>query len=137
MKILVATDGSEQSMKAIKKALELAEKEGAKIVIMSVAYFSKQDLDEMPPNIQDKLEAETRQVLNKAKDLFDKKEIKVETVLETDLVPANAIIRKAKEIKCDQILMGSTGRTGLKRAIIGSTAAKVVSQAPCTVTVIR
>jgi nucleotide-binding universal stress UspA family protein len=137
MKILVATDGSEQSMKAIKKALELAEKEGAKIVVMSVAYFSKQDLDEMPPNIQDKLEAETRQILDKAKDLFEKKGVNVETILETDLVPANAIIKMAKEIKCDQILMGSTGRTGLKRALIGSTAAKVVSLAPCTVTVIR
>ncbi len=137
MKILVATDGSEQSMKAVKKALEMAEKEGAKIVIMSVAYFSKEDLDEMPLNIQDKLEAETRQILDKAKDLFEKKGVNVETALETDLVPANAIIKKAKEIKCDQILMGSTGRTGFKRAIIGSTAAKVVSVAPCTVTVIR
>jgi nucleotide-binding universal stress UspA family protein len=137
MKILVATDGSEQSMKAIKKALELAKKEETEIVIISIAYFSKQDMDEMPPNIQDKLEAETQQILDKAKDLFDKNNIKVETVLETDLVPANAIIKKAKEIKCDQILMGSTGRTGLKRALIGSTAAKVVSLAPCTVTVIR
>jgi nucleotide-binding universal stress UspA family protein len=137
MKILVATDGSDQAMKAVKRALEGAEKGDDKVFLLAVAYYSREDLDEMPFNIQGKLEAEARQALQKAKELFDKKEIKVETLLETDPVPANAIIRKAKEIKCDQILMGSTGRTGLKRAIIGSTAAKVVSQAPCTVTVIR
>jgi nucleotide-binding universal stress UspA family protein len=137
MKIIVATDGSEQAMKAVKKALELAEKGDNQIFLLAVAYFSKEDLDEMPPNIQDKLEAEAEQALNKAKELFERKNIRVETLLETDLVPANAIIRKSKELKCDQILMGSTGRTGFKRAIIGSTAAKVVSQAPCTVTVIR
>ena len=46
MKILVATDGSEQAMKAVRGSLDLAEKEGAKVTIMSVAYFSKEDLDE-------------------------------------------------------------------------------------------
>lgn len=137
MKILVATDGSEQAMKAVKRALEMAEKEGAQVMIMSVAYFSRDDLDEMPLNIQDKLEAEARTALDKAKAVFDEKSIKVETVLETGRVPANNIIRKAEEIKCDGILLGSTGRTGLKRAFMGSTAAKVVSLAPCTVTVIR
>ncbi|MDP2993443.1 MAG: universal stress protein, partial [Deltaproteobacteria bacterium] len=45
MKVLVATDGSESSMKAVKRALELAEKEGADITLMSVAYYSKDDFD--------------------------------------------------------------------------------------------
>ncbi len=137
MKILVATDGSEQAMKAIMEALKLAEKESAKVIIMSVAYFSKEDLDEMPPRIQDKLESEARTALEKAKALFNQKNIEVEVVLETGRVPANNIIRKAEEIKCDLILLGSTGRTGFSRAVMGSTAAKVVSLAPCTVTVIR
>ncbi len=137
MKILVATDGSEQAMKAVKGALELAEKEGAEVTIISIAYFSKEDLDEMPPNIQDKLEAEARTALNKAKALFEEKNINVQVVLETGRVPANNILRKAEEIKCDRVLLGSTGRTGFSRAVMGSTAAKVVSLAPCTVTVIR
>ena len=137
MKILVATDGSEQAMKAVKGALELAEKEGAEVTIISIAYFSKEDLDEMPPDIQDKLEAEARTALNKAKALFEEKNINVQVVLETGRVPANNILRKAEEIKCDRVLLGSTGRTGFSRAVMGSTAAKVVSLAPCTVTVIR
>ncbi|MFH1147679.1 MAG: universal stress protein [Pseudomonadota bacterium] len=137
MKILVATDGSEQSMKAVKRAVELAEKEGANITLMSVAYYSKDDFDEMPPGIQDKLEAQAERALGQAKALFEDKNIKVDTVLETGLVPANNIIRKAGEGKFDRIIMGSTGVTGLKRSLMGSTAAKVVATASCTVTVIR
>lgn len=137
MKIVVATDGSDQAMKAVEKSIELAEQEGNEVYLLSVAYSTHEDLDEMPPNIQDKLEAEARQALEKAKAIFDNKKIKVETLLEVDLVPANAIIRKSKEIKCDQILMGSTGRSSLERAFMGSTAAKVVAQAPCSVTIVR
>jgi nucleotide-binding universal stress UspA family protein len=137
MKVLVATDGSEQSMKAVGRALELAEKEGAAITLLSVALYSKEDLDEIPPNIQEKLDAQAANVLRKAKTLFDEKGIKVEAVLQAGYVPANIIIRKAEEGKFDGILMGSKGVSGLERLFIGSTAAKVVANAPCTVTVIR
>lgn len=45
MRILVATDGSEHSMKAVQRALELAQKEGDEITLMSVAYYAREDLD--------------------------------------------------------------------------------------------
>jgi nucleotide-binding universal stress UspA family protein len=137
VKVLVATDGSEHSMKAVLKGLEMAEKEGASVTLMSVAYYSKDDFDEMPLNIQDKLEAEALAALNKGRALFLEKGLKVQTILEAGLVPANNIIRRAEEDKFEHIIMGSTGITGFKRALIGSTAGKVVSQAPCSVTVIR
>lgn len=137
MKVLVATDGSEQSMKAVRRALELAEKEGAKVTLMSVAYYSKDDFDDMPPNIQDKLEDQAAAALKKAKVIFDEKGIAVETELQAGFVPANNIIRKAEEGKFDRIIMGSTGLTGLSRALMGSTAAKVVANAPCSVSIIR
>ena len=137
MKILVATDGSASSMKAVLKALEMAKREGAKITLMSVAYYSKDDFDEMWPTVQDKLEAEAAKALEKSKALFDAQDIPVETVLEAGVVPANNIIRRAEEGKFDEIIMGSTGLKGLKRALMGSTAAKVVAQAPCSVSIIR
>ncbi len=137
MRILVATDGSVSSMKAVRKALEIAKREGAKITLMSVAYYSKDDFDEMWPTVQDKLEAEAAKALEKSKALFDAQSIPVETVLEAGLVPANNIIRRAEEGKFNEIIMGSTGLKGLKRALMGSTAAKVVAQAPCSVSIIR
>ena len=137
MKVLVATDGSEHSLKAVQKALEMAQKEGAQVTLMSVAYYSKDDFDDMPPNIQDKLEDEARNALKKGKALFDAKNLPVETVLVTGLVPANLIINKATDGKFDRIIMGSTGMTGLDKVLMGSTAAKVVAQAPCEVTIVR
>ena len=137
MKVLVATDGSEHSMKAVQRALELAEKQGAQVTVMSVAYFGADYLEGMPPNIREKLEDEARAALKKAKALFDAKNLPVETVLMTGLVPANLIIIKAQEGKFDRIVIGSTGQNALERILMGSTAAKVVAHAPCEVTVVR
>jgi nucleotide-binding universal stress UspA family protein len=137
MKVLVATDGSEHSMKAVQRGLELAETQKAQVTLMSVAYYLADYLEGMPPNIQGKLEDEARAALQKAKALFEAKGIPVETVLEAGLVPANLIIQKAQEGKFDRILIGSTGMNAIERIIMGSTASKVVAHAPCEVTVVR
>lgn len=136
MKVLVPTDGSEQAMKAVERALELVERLGAQVTLMAVSYFPN-DFDEMPINVREKLEAEARENLRKAKAVFDQKNLKVETVLESGLVPANNILRRAEEGKFDRIVMGSTAARGLQKVLMGSTAAKVVANAPCEVTVIR
>ncbi len=137
MKVLVATDGSGHSMKAVARGLELAETQGAQVTLMSVAYYDRGDLDEMPPYVQDKLEAEATAALQKAKAVFDAKNLPVEAVLVTGLVPANLIIRKAQEGGFDRIILGSTGMNALEKILMGSTAAKVVAYAPCEVTVVR
>ena len=137
MKVLVATDGSAHSMKAVQRALELAETQGAQVTLMSVAYFGADYLAEMPPNIREKLEDEARGALKKAKALFDAKNLPVETVMQAGLVPANLIIAKAQDGKFDRIVIGSTGQNALERILMGSTAAKVVAHAPCEVTVVR
>lgn len=137
MKVLVATDGSEQSIKAVKRAIELVEKEGAKVTIMSVAYYSMDGFDDMPLRVQQKLQEEANEALEKAKALFDKKGIAVETEMQAGLVPANNIIRKAKEGKFDLILIGSTGLSGLQRVMMGSTASKIAMHAPCSVSIMR
>jgi len=137
MKVLVPTDGSAHAMKAVERAIEMAESVGAEITLMSVAYYAKDDLDEMPPYVQDKLEAEAASALKKAAAYCESRGVKVEMVLETGLVPANNIIRRATEGKFDRIIMGSAGLTGLERVLMGSTAAKVVAHAPCEVTVVR
>jgi len=136
-RILVATDGSEHAMKAVKKALEFAEKEGAEVTIMSVAYYAKDFFDEMPLNTQTKLENQAQSALDRAKALFDEKNIPVKTHMEAGLVPANNILRFAQKQKFDLIILGSTGISGFMRTLIGSTAAKVVAQAPCSVLVVR
>ena len=124
-------------MKAVARALELAEKQGAQVTLMSVAYYVADYLEEMPPNIREKLGDEAKGALKKAKALFDAKNLPVETVLVTGLVPANLIIQKAQEGKFDRIILGSTGMNALEKVLMGSTAAKVVAHAPCEVTIVR
>jgi nucleotide-binding universal stress UspA family protein len=140
MKVLVATDGSEHSLKAVRWALDLAQKSDAKVTLLAVALFTK-DLGgmmyEMPPGMQEKIESTAQQDLDNASALFTKKGVPVETLLEVGQVPANNIIERAEKGGFDLIVMGSTGVTGLKRAIMGSTASKVVAYAPCSVTIIR
>ena len=137
MKVLVPTDGSEHSMKAVQRALELAETQGAQVTLMSVAYYAADYLEEMPPNIREKLEDEAKGALKKAKAVFEAKNLPVETVMEAGLVPANLIIAKAQDGKFDRIVIGSTGQNALEKIVMGSTAAKVVAHAPCEVTVVR
>ena len=137
MKVLVATDGSEQSMKAVKRGLELAEKQGAQVTLISVACYAKDYADDLPPHVQDKLEDQAREALKKGKARFEAQNLPVETVLAAGLVPANLIINKAQEGKFDRIIMGSTGMNALESRLMGSTAAKVVAYAPCEVTVVR
>ena len=137
MKVLVATDGSEHSMKAVQRGLELAETQQAQVTLMSVAYYVADYLEGMPPNVQGKLEDEARAALQKGKALFDAKNLPVETVMEAGLVPANLIIQKAQDGKFDRIIIGSTGMNAIERIIMGSTASKVVAHAPCEVTVVR
>lgn len=137
MKVLVPTDGSEHSMKAVQRALELAETQGAQVTLMSVAYYVADYLEEMPPNIREKLEDEAKGALKKAKAVFEAKNLPVETVMEAGLVPANLIIAKAQDGKFDRIVIGSTGQNALEKIVMGSTAAKVVAHAPCEVTVVR
>lgn len=136
MKVLIPIDNSEQSRKALERGLELAEKQGAEITIMTVMPAAGTTLDEMR-NIQQKLAAEYQSWLDEAKKLFTSKGIQVDTILEEGLTAANNIIRRAEEDKFDRIVMGATGMSALARILMGSTAAKVTAHAPCEVTVVR
>jgi nucleotide-binding universal stress UspA family protein len=133
----VPIDDSEHSRKAVARALEMAEKQGAEVTLMTVVPVAGDIMDESLVNIQDKLRAESQSWLDKAKGEFEAKGMKVATILEKGLVPANNIIRRAEDDKFDRIIMGSTGRSGLAKILMGSTAAKVVAHAPCEVTIVR
>jgi nucleotide-binding universal stress UspA family protein len=140
MKVLVATDGSDRSMKAVKRALELAEKEGAEITLLSVApqvsslFF---EMDRLPVSVQDACDNEAKSWLDRAKAVFRARGITVSSLLAHSAVAANAILDVAAEGKFDWIIMGSTGKTGIERYLIGSTASKVLAHAHCSVAIAR
>lgn len=137
MKILITIDGSENSLKAISWTLERLARDNDSVILMTVSQFAQDLLAEMPPGTQDKLEARAAEVLETGKKKIMDKGIVPELILEVGTVPANNIIRKAEEEGVGMIVMGSTGLTGIKRTLLGSTAAKVVGNAPCSVCIVR
>ncbi len=133
MKVLVATDGSEKAMKAVHRGLDMAlAREGVEVTILSVAPFIQDFFSELPPGVQDKLVADARAALDKAKALFIAKNVKVRAALELGVVPGNNIVEFAQEGKFDRVIIGSSGQHGL----LGSTAAKVATYAPCEVVIV-
>ena len=60
-----------------------------------------------------------------------------EIIETTSASPAEEIIKNAKEKDVDLIIVGTKGRSGMRKALLGSIASKVVTYAPCSVLVVR
>ena len=68
----------------------------------------------------------------------DVKTNKINTeMVETSMSAADEIIRYAKEKGVDLIVVGTKGRSGMSKALLGSVASKVVTYSPCSVLVVR
>jgi nucleotide-binding universal stress UspA family protein len=138
-RILVPTDFSELSLKAIETAVALAKRFNAEIDLVHVL--------EPPPfpefgyaNIPIK-EGGLRDVAEAAFDKLRKripalKELVKYTPVRTGNAPYE-IVQSARQLNADLIVIGTHGRTGLKRLALGSTTEKVVRHAHCPVLVLR
>lgn len=137
--IMVAVDGSRQSIKAFAEALDLAKDNEAHLFIVSIinkvelthsAYaFSKIYADE-----KQRTEVAMLKKINDAKE-YGIAEIHaiVETGDSRNLI-ANVI---PGQENIDLIVMGATGKGAIQQALVGSTASYVVSHAPCSVLVVK
>lgn len=144
-RILVPTDGSKLSDKAIDHAMQLADITGAEVVALRVVNRYPQTYFEGGMAIQadeaERIEKGWMEQavtdLNHIKDLGQKSQVKVKTsVVRSDLV-AEAIIAAAKRSKCDLVVMASHGRKGLKRLLLGSETQHVLTHCHVPVLVLR
>jgi nucleotide-binding universal stress UspA family protein len=133
--LLHPTDFSDRSEFGFGLACSLARDYGARLVVLHVASAPTVVYGEgiVPPDPED--------FLAEAKESLDQIEAPAEGVqLERRLEegdPAAEIVRVAKEIGADLIVMGTHGRTGLGRLLMGSVAERVLRQAPCPVLTVR
>ena len=123
-KILVPTDGSEFAKKAQRHALFLAKVSGAEIVAVSVT--ENNFVNGLP--LDDEI-YQLNQVLNERSE-------KITHVIREGS-PARVILEVANEEQVDLIVMGSSGKSGFDRFIMGSVADKVVNSAKCAVLVVH
>ena len=137
-KILVPTDGSEFAKKAQKHALFLAKVSGAEIVAVSVTennFVNGLPLDDEIYQLNQILKERSEENL-KEFDKLNEDDLKITHVVREGS-PAKVILEVAKEEAVDLIVMGSSGKSGFDRFILGSVSDKVVNTAKCPVLVVH
>ena len=138
-RILVPTDGSEFAKKAEKHALFLAMASGAEIFAVSVTennFVNGLPLDDEVYQLNQILKERSEENLKEFDELNDNNDLKITHVIREGS-PAKVILEVAKEEDIDLIVMGSSGKSGFDRFIMGSVADKVVNSAKCAVLVIH
>jgi nucleotide-binding universal stress UspA family protein len=134
-RILVAVDGSPFSELAVDQAISLGGICNSEIFVVSVVDLFPEQMA-VAPKLVEKMSAEVRQHLDKAKDKVEQAGISCETIVHMGGNPHEFIIQEAKDKEIDLICMGTHGRSGVKRILMGSVAQNVIGNAPCPVLVV-
>jgi len=151
-RILAAIDGSTTSMHTADYAISIAIKNNSELLVLYVIdvykYSRLSSSIILAPTfgsekyLEEKNEAEKsinkikEKYKLKTKDNTKSKELQTEIVEGIKSV-SNTIIEYAESEKVDLIIVGSRGRTGLKRLLLGSVSSAIIKNAHCTVLVIR
>jgi nucleotide-binding universal stress UspA family protein len=144
--ILIATDGSELAAKGVEHGMALAEPLGAKVTVLTVTepLQARAAQAALAAGVRDPATRYDQAIDDTMKERFAEIEkraeahgVEVELVHEIDEYPAEAIVRSAKLLHCDLIVMSSHGRRGARRLILGSQTSEVVTHTTIPVLVIR
>ncbi len=135
--ILVALDGSELSERVIESLKELQIQPATKIILSHVIPSSESEVEiavDRPQTSSEDLPYRQieKQLQSYQVDLSCESELEIVTG-----DPAEEIIRLANIYQVDLIVIGSRGLTGLKRILEGSVSSQVVTDAPCSVLVVK
>ena len=144
-RILIATDGSELSDKAVESGLSLAALTGATVIALKVvpryprSYFEgglpvdASDIRRIEKQWSDAAQA----MVDAIKDKGETQGLTVKAIVAKSDLVAEAVISAAKKHKCDLIVMASHGRKGIKRLLLGSETQHVLTHSHIPVLVLR
>ena len=144
--ILIATDGSELADKGVEHGLKLASALGARATILTASQSLSPEAvrSARMGGIDDPVARYDQQIDEMMKRRFAEMEkrasaygVLIDFVHEIDDSPAEAIVRFAKLRDCDLIVMSSHGRRGVRRLVLGSQTAEVVTTTEIPVLVVR
>ncbi len=140
--IIVATDGSKYSAAAASEAIGIAKRNNGKLTVIAVVpaeLATPMDVDFSMTQrelIADKEMHKAEENAKAVKDAAQKVGVAVQAFIMTGK-PADAVVETAKEKNVDLIVLGSHGRTGLERLLMGSVAERVIVLSPCAVLVVK
>ena len=140
--ILVPTDGSDITAKAVQTAITLAKTVGAKLSVISVKepfpYSAISEMQPVPP--QEFYDAQERIATARVKAVSDAAKaagLDCEGFTVEAVHPWEAICDLAKDKGCDLVVMASHGRRGVSALLLGSETQKVLTHSPLPVLVVR
>jgi nucleotide-binding universal stress UspA family protein len=136
-RILIATDGSEKNRSALDEGIKIARAFGATVYVVyviDVGTFSSMSADIPLGDTYRVFQTEADQAFARIKSQAG--DVKVETsILEGH--PAAEIVKFATKKKIDLIVIGTQGKKGLERLLLGSVAEEIIRSAPCKVLVVK
>ena len=140
--ILVPLDGSDSSFRAAKYAIEIAKMANADIIcvhaVVSLPYTEYASAGIVINQYIADTKKQAQEWYDKVNAWAENASVKVTTETFLDVLSvADAIISYAERNGVDLIVMGTKGRTGIKKFVLGSVASGVVSHAHCPVLVVR
>ena len=138
-KILIPIDGSDYSMRAAEYGISIAKMFNAQISVVYV--IDEIVLNQVPKivdreNVEPELKKDGQRYINYALGLAEKEGVKHDS-LTAKGIPFEQIVNLAKELNVDLIVMGTYGRKGAERILIGSVAERVIEYSQCPVLVIK
>lgn len=138
-KILVPTDGSDYSMRAAEYAISIAKTLSAQILVAFVVdeivleQIAKSTERE---RVEKELKEDGQRYVKYAVGLAEKEGVQASSLIANGR-PFEQIVHMAKGLNTDLIVMGTYGRRGADRILLGSVAERVIEFAPCPVLVIK
>ena len=135
--IIAAIDFSESSILAMETALNLIPETGGTLCLLHVLEVPRgiDPIGVLQPSIEE-LEAEALARLEELVPDNPDKDVQIEQLVIRGS-PAKTIAKQARQRESNLIVVGTHGRTGLSRMLLGSTAEALLRQAPCQVLVVR
>jgi nucleotide-binding universal stress UspA family protein len=134
-KIVLATDGSKYSASAAERAIAFAKSYGGELKVLSVVDVPSEFYAEAPQAVED-LVCKAKGFVSDIKEHANAVGVLSETFV-NEAEAYQAINNLVLEQKADVIVLGSHGRTGLRRLLMGSVAEKVIGYATCPVLVVK
>ena len=139
--ILVPFDLSVQSTRSFKVALDLAKNYNSKITLLTClegdAWHHKYYDAKADSELIKKQKKVTKEHLEKLESLADKNNVSVKTQILTSQSVVNDIVTFAKSRKHDLIVIGSHGRTGFDKLLLGSVANGVSQKSTCPILIVK
>jgi len=140
-RILAATDLTPASTPAIEKAIKIARENGAKLLIVHVyrpPHLTQ--AESVGPGVYEEWDANLRANAERGLQPFiesSRRQLVDAQPLALPGIPHKAILEAAMQNGIDLLVMGTHGRSGVSRLLLGSVAARVISSARCPVLTVR